>query len=1381
MRKMVERHPSILFTIRNDNYSTKLQEKSYDDILGSIISYLFSIKCNQAGCSIMEKFKIGCLCDVNQFQLYTYKLLMAIIEMKHNTNNDNQKLLPRMQTICLETNMEIKNTLSLAHQVVRKSSNKIPTIDLLKTLIHGTSDVRNTAKEICKLLPLPLQPPTSQQIWVCPLTNCNKSSVAGSEFTGFSTENELEYHLMEHFNIKIDDKKENSIISSLIDSGKTKKDTYFNKYLQHIISWLQFDLYGFKCTNCGHYNNTIMINRIFYYASKVTHCRLCGLTKDIQQEMDENDEKEIYENAKCVNWFCDENARIFEKQKLNTKIVKLSLNRCEYSKLLGENENDILKTLQSLLTETFDELFFYTRRFWNNIDDWKRLRINIALYYYIYICDDKSIQYEEFMQEAAMQQYDREIFMHCYYNSLFPTTIDSEKLVDLVFDNSNKLCIDSDAINVFKRLSATVANFAVSILDAVDEEKKHEQTPGVTALLNRLENFKIDSKVFTTLSKIEFLSIISDKWDCLPEYGCDSNDTTELGKYVYGEHVTFWRSENNTSFIESKNCLLDEVVNQVPHLTKNRYDILCKKARYILRNIEKHFLHKHNIYAQNKPKWNQIIGIDANSKMSEDHIVALLLIIDFPELVQTVKRKIFQCEDKDEAIYIQQKYCNWLRLIREAIVLYGDILKPEEVVCQTLKGKLLFDRFQANFCLPIVATGNKDIGIIGGDEEITIELQKVDSQNAGYLDISLLTSQSTKSNQAFIEQKQYLIFQAKLCIKNIHFVDNDAQFDEREYIQSIRLFDELINGYILTIKPPQKYQNILELYIRSIIDPETVNKNNTIDIPNQYYMKLFQHCFNYYKKDENAHLICINHDAVNMLNNNYLKKYFMKFDFNICKTFEWNVNVSKLTEFSKDNIDKQETPNSPNIKSKIASKISGLSKRFSSKTVNTDNLIKPDFFDISSEKYPLGNTSDDGAYTITLRAYKNTDTKTTIIKILFEIADWPLNKDELILTIDLYCVQIKFRKIINEQTLSPSKKRIIQAICSADAINEYQTIEWKVSAKVKKMNVKPQMIHMTSFSFSDEDEKKSIDTTMKQHFPPWTEHIYNCCKFKYPIPETKYYNEFANMLTTEERKGSLDQYIPEIDKQSALRIRTVLSYFDLTKCLIPHFKKFIQRAGISKYTSSINMFEEEIMKCYETQREIAQNKLNNLLKKSIKKIQVQATITTNYNALSIDEEKDDSKKNNYSLSEAMTYETGIMMPYTSMLPRFQSLADESIFNDVFQITSTKFNNYLSKAKELHRQICLVNCSTETNQQYGIQRFDHIGINHVFIIILYCEAKDYSQAFVKSYLLLNNCDKEIVRRTHVNNFYWFGRYLFESIEYFGKTYSDKDSNNKLYSG
>eukprot|EP01084_Bolivina_argentea_P062898 114951_1 len=87
MINTISRHPQLLFTLKYDNYKTKLKYKKYDHIIQSLFCYLLSIKCKNHH-SENDIIKMDCNCiNGNLFTKYSYYLLMAILNDKYNKQN----------------------------------------------------------------------------------------------------------------------------------------------------------------------------------------------------------------------------------------------------------------------------------------------------------------------------------------------------------------------------------------------------------------------------------------------------------------------------------------------------------------------------------------------------------------------------------------------------------------------------------------------------------------------------------------------------------------------------------------------------------------------------------------------------------------------------------------------------------------------------------------------------------------------------------------------------------------------------------------------------------------------------------------------------------------------------------------------------------------------------------------------------------------------------------------------------------------------------------------------------------------------------------------------------------------------------------------------
>eukprot|EP01084_Bolivina_argentea_P069956 127233_1 len=152
----------------------------------------------------------------------------------------------------------------------------------------------------------------------------------------------------------------------------------------------------------------------------------------------------------------------------------------------------------------------------------------------------------------------------------------------------------------------------------------------------------------------------------------------------------------------------------------------------------------------------------------------------------------------------------------------------------------------------------------------------------------------------------------------------------------------------------------------------------------------------------------------------------------------------------------------------------------------------------------------------------------------------------------------------------------------------------------------------------------------------------------------------------------------------------------------------------------------------------------------------------------------------FNAEQYINYETGHFIRYHVLCPRFESLIKECTLNDIWPINKIKFSEYLSNAQKCHDKISSIVVATNNCIEYGIVRYAPIDVAHILVLIIYTEEIYYSQCFTKSFLSLNCTDSEIIIKAHCNNWYWFGRGIFEAIEFFGESF-DGYSEQKLYQG
>eukprot|EP01084_Bolivina_argentea_P170462 295387_1 len=95
LKTFTDEHKEII-NMKYDNYSTDLNEKTYDHVLKSLISWGMTLICDNVKCD--EKPKLCCFCEADYFQLYTYNIIMKIIEFKASNDYFLLKMLSDMTT-----------------------------------------------------------------------------------------------------------------------------------------------------------------------------------------------------------------------------------------------------------------------------------------------------------------------------------------------------------------------------------------------------------------------------------------------------------------------------------------------------------------------------------------------------------------------------------------------------------------------------------------------------------------------------------------------------------------------------------------------------------------------------------------------------------------------------------------------------------------------------------------------------------------------------------------------------------------------------------------------------------------------------------------------------------------------------------------------------------------------------------------------------------------------------------------------------------------------------------------------------------------------------------------------------------------------------------
>ena len=147
------------------------------------------------------------------------------------------------------------------------------------------------------------------------------------------------------------------------------------------------------------------------------------------------------------------------------------------------------------------------------------------------------------------------------------------------------------------------------------------------------------------------------------------------------------------------------------------------------------------------------------------------------------------------------------------------------------------------------------------------------------------------------------------------------------------------------------------------------------------------------------------------------------------------------------------------------------------------------------------------------------------------------------------------------------------------------------------------------------------------------------------------------------------------------------------------------------------------------------------------------------------------------------YDSGNFVDYAALKPLHHNLKDEMMNNRLCPIQEHQFNEHVRLS-----QLALASNSTNSikhrrawkaDESNDIQMNEGPRIEHVVCIKMYCNDDSLCKEFCNSFRSIKDhqgSESEItqqdITQNHIDNFYWFGRYLSCAIELFGDTATEK---------
>lgn len=154
-----------------------------------------------------------------------------------------------------------------------------------------------------------------------------------------------------------------------------------------------------------------------------------------------------------------------------------------------------------------------------------------------------------------------------------------------------------------------------------------------------------------------------------------------------------------------------------------------------------------------------------------------------------------------------------------------------------------------------------------------------------------------------------------------------------------------------------------------------------------------------------------------------------------------------------------------------------------------------------------------------------------------------------------------------------------------------------------------------------------------------------------------------------------------------------------------------------------------------------------------------------------DDTKDDDDNDDIMNEEYALHLKGSFMDYKYLNgPKYKTFKDEIMFNDKFNLNEKDFNRILNKVIKIREEAIKYNIISysDCNGIFdGILINEIMGIEHFLAIYCYCSIDNYQKPFSFSYRISTKNNK----KQHLTNFYYFGRFLYCAINYFGTKMDD----------
>eukprot|EP01084_Bolivina_argentea_P101853 182537_1 len=266
-----------------------------------------------------------------------------------------------------------------------------------------------------------------------------------------------------------------------------------------------------------------------------------------------------------------------------------------------------------------------------------------------------------------------------------------------------------------------------------------------------------------------------------------------IGSFEFGELFGYWDSKSSTKkyITPQHKSLKDEVTNNKNeiYINEEAYNEFLQKAKHKHKLMYDTKGNNIAIYAKNKPYWNQLFQIKPGSKMSIDHIMALILFTDSNDLSLYMSQQGRQIDTETQTDFAvkNRKYANWFRLLFEVVWLYGNDLQYDQMVYNGLSNQYLFKQFQRVFNTPLSTTRRMDFAAqLARSSGVILGLRNPLSTPQSYF--------ATEKFSAYPMEKEYLFYGSTLQITFIMASDENTSNKNYLQVDVLNFYLQLING-----------------------------------------------------------------------------------------------------------------------------------------------------------------------------------------------------------------------------------------------------------------------------------------------------------------------------------------------------------------------------------------------------------------------------------------------------------------------------------------------------------------------------------------------------------------------------------------------------------